>query len=57
MPNLIPFTPNHRTAARLKAKREAAKRRLIERIGINREDAPLYDEELAFWAYQESLKK
>jgi hypothetical protein len=52
---VLPFTPNYHTAKRLKAKREAEKKCLIAKIGINPADAPLFDEELAFMAYMASL--
>lgn len=54
---LIPFAPNHRTATRKRREREATKQRLIKKIGIDKHDAPLYEEELALWAYEESLRK
>lgn len=57
MTNLVLFIPNSRTVARFKKMKEAEKQRLMNKIGINPADAPLYEEELKFLAYQESLKK
>lgn len=57
MSDLIPFKPNSRTAARLKARREAEKLRLINQIGIEVEEAWLHDEELRFLAYEAELRK
>ena len=53
MADLIPFTPNHKTAERLRAKRQATKQRLIEKIGINHDDAPLFDEYINFMVHLE----
>lgn len=55
--NVIPLRPNAKTHERLRRQREQTKQRLIAKIGINLEDAPLYDEELRFLAYQESRRK
>ena len=55
--NLIPLKPNARTHQRLREAREADKLRLIARIGVHLADAPLFEEELRFIAYQESLRK
>ena len=55
MTNLLPLKPNHRTAQRLREAREREKDRLIKQIGINHEDAPLYEEELRLLAYERSL--
>ena len=56
MPNLIPMKSNARTHKRLREAREADKLRLITKIGIELEDAPLFNEELRFLAYEESLR-
>lgn len=55
--NLIPLKPNHRTADRERKRRLAERDRLIAKIGIDPDVAPLYSEELRFLAYQESLRK
>jgi hypothetical protein len=55
--NLIPLAPNARTHERKRLARQKERQRLIDRIGIRLEDAPLYNEELRFMAYQESLGK
>lgn len=52
-----PIRPNSRTHDRLRRRRQEAKDRLISRIGMRMEDAPLFDEELRMMAYEESLKK
>lgn len=57
MANLLPFQPNHRTHKRLREKREQEKRRLIAKIGINQEDAPLFDEYLKFMVYSLGIGK
>jgi hypothetical protein len=51
------FRPNARTHDRLRRQREQDRDRLCTKIGICREDAPLYSEELRLLAYEESLKK
>jgi hypothetical protein len=53
---LLEFKKVLKTYQRERAHREAEKMRLIARIGINPDDAPLYDEELRLLAWQESLK-
>ncbi len=53
---ILPFKPVHRTYERLRKKREAEKQRLIEKIGIRNEDAPLFSELLRFLAYEESMR-
>jgi hypothetical protein len=55
--NLIPLAPNARTHERKRLARQQERERLIRRIGIRLEDAPLYSEELRFLAYMESLGK
>jgi hypothetical protein len=55
--NLIPLKPNSRTHERLRLARKLELQRFINRIGINLEDAPLFDEEIRLAAYQESLEK
>lgn len=57
MGDLIPHIANHRTAARLKAQREAEKMRLIDKIGIEASEVYLHEEELRFLAYEESLRR
>jgi len=54
--NLIPLKSNARTHKRLREARQADKLRLIAKIGIELEDAPLFNEELRFLAYEESLR-
>ena len=44
------------TYQRQRAYREAEKLRLVMKIGIKPEDAPLYSEELRFMVYQAGLK-
>jgi hypothetical protein len=56
MGDLIAFRANLRTYQRQRAYREAERLRLIMRIGIDPQDAPLFDEELKFMVYQASLK-
>jgi hypothetical protein len=51
-----PIRPNSRTHERLRRRRKEAKDRLVVRIGIDPDDAPLFDEELRMMAYEESLK-
>ena len=53
---VLPIRPNARTHERLRRQRQADRDRLIARIGIRHEDAPLFDEELRFLAYEESLR-
>lgn len=52
--NLIPLKPNSKTHQRKRLEREQEKLRLINQIGINRADAPLYDEELRFLIEEQS---
>ena len=54
--NLIPFKPNHRTHERNRLARVKERERLIKKIGVNPDDAPLYDEELKFMVYEAMLK-
>jgi hypothetical protein len=54
---ILRLKPNHITHRRLREQRERDKARLIKRIGITLADAPLYDEQLRFLAYEESLRK
>ena len=54
--NILPFKPVHKTHERLRKKREAEKQRLIQKIGIHSEDAPLFSELLRFLAYEESMQ-
>lgn len=51
-----PFQPNARTHERRRRERQATRQRLLARIGIRHEDAPLYDEQLMFLAHEESLQ-
>jgi len=51
--NILPFKPVHKTHERLRKKREAERQRLIGKIGIRNEDAPLFSELLRFLAYEE----
>lgn len=55
MGDLIPFTENYKTHERRRKLREREKERLCRKIGVNKLDAPLYDEELRLLAYAESL--
>jgi len=54
---ILQLKPNHITHRRLRERREREKARLIRKIGVRLEDAPLYDEQLRFLAYEESLRK
>ena len=54
---VISLKPNTRTHERTRRSRELERERLIRRIGIRQEDAPLYSEELRFWAYEASLRR
>jgi hypothetical protein len=54
--NVLPFKPVHKTHERMRNKREAEKQRLIQKIGICNEDAPLFSELLRFLAYEESIR-
>jgi hypothetical protein len=54
---LLPFRANQRTYERQRQARAKERERLIKRIGIRAEDAPLFSEELRFLAYQESKGK
>ncbi len=54
---VIPFKPVYRTLERLRKKRELERERLIAKIGMRYEDAPLFAEELRFLAYEASLKR
>jgi len=56
MGDIVPLKPNAKTHERRRREREQEKQRLIARIGINPDDAPLFDEELRFLAYLERLK-
>ena len=51
-----PIKPNSHTHDRLRRQRQEARSRLISRIGMRMEDAPLFEEELRMMAYEESLK-
>ena len=53
---VYPIRPNSRTHDRLRRQRQEARSRLISRIGMRMEDAPLFEEELRMMAYEESLK-
>lgn len=48
--------PNARTHERRRRQRQATRQRLLARIGVHHENAPLFDEELVFLAYEESLR-
>lgn len=52
---VLPFKPNHHTHERKRQQREATRQRLIQHIGYKLEDAPLFEEELRFFAYVMSL--
>jgi hypothetical protein len=54
---ILQLKPNHITHKRLREHREKEKLRLMRKIGVRLEDAPLYDESLRFLAYEESLRK
>lgn len=54
---IVAFAPNHRTHERKRHTREAEKARIIQKIGMNPDDAPLFEEELRFMAYQASMDK
>lgn len=54
---VLPFAPNARTFARLKLARERERERICKKVGIELSDAPLFEEELRFLAYAESLKR
>ena len=54
---VLRLKPNHITHKCLRERREKDKLRLIKRIGVQIEDAPLHDEQLRFLAYEESLRK
>jgi len=49
---VIPFRPNQKTYERQRKARAQERDRIIKKIGIKLEDAPLYDEYLAFMVYQ-----
>jgi hypothetical protein len=49
---VLPFRPNQRTYERQRRARAKERERLIAKIGIRAEDAPLYDEYLSFMVYQ-----
>ncbi len=53
---VLPIKPNSHTHERLRRQRQEARNRLISRIGMRIEDAPLFEEELRMMAYEESLK-
>lgn len=57
MADILQFKANLKTYQRQRTYREAERLRLMAKIGINPEDAPLYSEELRFLAYQASLPK
>lgn len=57
MGEIVKLQANYFTHRRMREKREAAKRRLIQKIGIRSEDAPLFDEMLKMMAYEESLRR
>jgi hypothetical protein len=54
---ILQLKPNHTTHRRLRERWERERLRLIRKIGVRLEDAPLYDEQLRFLAYEESLRK
>ena len=54
---ILKLKPNHITHRRLRERRERERLRLIRKIGVRLQDAPLYDEQLRFLAYEESLRK
>jgi hypothetical protein len=54
---ILQLKPNHITHRRLRECREREKDRLVRKIGINLADVPLYNEQLRFLAYEESLRK
>jgi hypothetical protein len=55
MADLIPFKPNQKTYDRMRQKREQEKKRLINKIGVCHQDAPLFSEWIRFLAYCESI--
>ena len=55
--NLIKFKANSRTHERRRKAREQERMRLIRKIGIRPEDAPLFSEELRFMVYQMSKSR
>lgn len=54
---IIPLKPNSRTHDRKRRIREQEKQRLIRKIGIDLEDAPLFDEELRFMVYEAQTRQ
>ncbi len=57
MGDALVLKPNHFTYKRMRERREKERDRLCRKIGVQLEDAPLYDEELRMAAYEESLKR